>query len=65
MNGQQPTHTGARRAVWNLDLFMTGRVSAPVGEALGAIGDPVVLDLLRDYSQDPVIEVPTERAREK
>lgn len=40
---------------------MTDHVYPPVGEALGAIGDPVVLDLLRDYSQDPVIEVPTER----
>ncbi|XP_054646615.1 deoxyhypusine hydroxylase isoform X2 [Dunckerocampus dactyliophorus] len=27
------------------------------GEALGAIGDPSVLDLLKAYSQDPVIEV--------
>ncbi|XP_040895891.1 deoxyhypusine hydroxylase [Toxotes jaculatrix] len=27
------------------------------GEALGAIGDPVVLDLLKEYSKDPVIEV--------
>lgn len=27
------------------------------GEALGAIGDTVVLDLLKEYSQDPVIEV--------
>ncbi|XP_029004169.1 deoxyhypusine hydroxylase isoform X2 [Betta splendens] len=27
------------------------------GEALGAIGDPRVLDLLKEYSQDPVIEV--------
>ncbi|KAK2815990.1 hypothetical protein Q5P01_026457 [Channa striata] len=27
------------------------------GEALGAIGDPAVLDLLKEYSQDPVIEV--------
>ncbi|KAF3691382.1 Deoxyhypusine hydroxylase [Channa argus] len=27
------------------------------GEALGAIGDPTVLDLLKEYSQDPVIEV--------
>ncbi|XP_063747861.1 deoxyhypusine hydroxylase [Eleginops maclovinus] len=27
------------------------------GEALGAIGDPVVLDLLKEYSLDPVIEV--------
>ncbi|KAM9365517.1 deoxyhypusine hydroxylase isoform 1-T2 [Pholidichthys leucotaenia] len=27
------------------------------GEALGAIGDSVVLDLLRQYSHDPVIEV--------
>lgn len=28
-----------------------------LGEALGAIGDPSVLDLLKEYSQDPVIEV--------
>lgn len=28
-----------------------------VGEALGAIGDSAVLDLLKEYSQDPVIEV--------
>ncbi|XP_026862293.2 deoxyhypusine hydroxylase [Electrophorus electricus] len=27
------------------------------GEALGAIGNPKVLDLLRQYSEDPVIEV--------
>ncbi|XP_073542397.1 deoxyhypusine hydroxylase [Phyllobates terribilis] len=27
------------------------------GEALGAIGDPEVLELLKEYSQDPVIEV--------
>lgn len=27
------------------------------GEALGAIGDPVVLDLLREYVEDPVVEV--------
>lgn len=27
------------------------------GEALGAIGDSVVLDLLKEFSQDPVIEV--------
>ncbi|XP_077389714.1 deoxyhypusine hydroxylase [Festucalex cinctus] len=27
------------------------------GEALGAIGDPSVLDLLKAYSQDPVVEV--------
>ncbi|XP_053311845.1 deoxyhypusine hydroxylase-like [Spea bombifrons] len=27
------------------------------GEALGAIGDPEVLDLLKEYSEDPVIEV--------
>lgn len=35
-------------------------VCPSVGEALGAIGDPVVLDLLKDYSRDPVIEVQTE-----
>ncbi|KAM9330588.1 deoxyhypusine hydroxylase [Gastrophryne carolinensis] len=27
------------------------------GEALGAIGDPEMLELLKEYSQDPVIEV--------
>lgn len=27
------------------------------GEALGAIGDPEVLDVLRRYSEDPVVEV--------
>uniref|UniRef100_A0A3Q3W9J3 Deoxyhypusine hydroxylase n=1 Tax=Mola mola TaxID=94237 RepID=A0A3Q3W9J3_MOLML len=27
------------------------------GEALGAIGDPSVLDLLKEYTQDPIIEV--------
>lgn len=27
------------------------------GEALGAIGDPTVLELLRNYSKDPVVEV--------
>ncbi|NXJ05784.1 DOHH hydroxylase, partial [Odontophorus gujanensis] len=27
------------------------------GEALGAIGDPEVLDVLRHYSEDPVVEV--------
>lgn len=31
--------------------------SFPSGEALGAIGDPVVLDLLREYVKDPVVEV--------
>lgn len=30
---------------------------APAGEALGAIGDPSVLDLLKAHCQDPVIEV--------
>lgn len=29
----------------------------PSGEALGAIGNPDVLDILKRYSQDPVIEV--------
>lgn len=28
-----------------------------VGEALGAIGNPKVLDLLKQYSEDPVVEV--------
>lgn len=34
-------------------------VCLSLGEALGAIGDSVVLDLLKEYSQDPVIEVGT------
>lgn len=29
----------------------------PSGEALGAIGKPDVLDILKRYSQDPVVEV--------
>lgn len=42
-------------------MFITHYSVYPsVGEALGAIGDPVVLALLKDYSQDPVIEVRTE-----
>lgn len=40
-------------------LFVTVNVYPSVGEALGAIGDPAVLDLLEDYSQDPVVEVQT------
>lgn len=28
-----------------------------LGEALGAIGDPEVLDILKQYSTDPVVEV--------
>jgi len=32
-------------------------IFASVGEALGAIGDPVVLPILEEYSKDPVIEV--------
>jgi len=37
------------------------RLTLSVGEALGAIGDPVVLDLLKEYRQDPVIEVGTQQ----
>lgn len=40
-------------------LCISLHVYPSAGEALGAIGDPVVLDLLRDYSRDPVIEVYT------
>lgn len=32
-------------------------LSVFVGEALGAIGDLVVLNLLKEYSHDPFIEV--------
>lgn len=41
--------------LWGLSL----NVCPSVGEALGAIGDPAVLDLLKEYSQDPVVEVGT------
>lgn len=41
-------------------LCISLHVYPSAGEALGAIGDPVVLDLLRDYSRDPVIEVHTQ-----
>ncbi|XP_047443801.1 deoxyhypusine hydroxylase isoform X2 [Mugil cephalus] len=39
------------------DVKQEPMVRHEAGEALGAIGDPVVLDLLKEYSQDPVIEV--------
>lgn len=38
-------------------LKSDGSLCVLVGEALGAIGDSVVLNLLKEYSQDPVIEV--------
>lgn len=38
-------------------LSVTLTVCLSLGEALGAIGDPVVLDLLKEYSEDPVVEV--------
>lgn len=51
-----------RRAIPTLTAVLKDKREEPMvrheaGEALGAIGDPVVLDLLRDYSQDPVTEV--------
>ncbi|XP_034529110.1 deoxyhypusine hydroxylase [Notolabrus celidotus] len=39
------------------DTQQEAMVRHEAGEALGAIGDPMVLDLLKEYSQDPVIEV--------
>ncbi|CAJ1060155.1 deoxyhypusine hydroxylase [Xyrichtys novacula] len=39
------------------DTCQEAMVRHEAGEALGAIGDPTVLDLLKEYSQDPVIEV--------
>ncbi|KAF7650856.1 hypothetical protein LDENG_00119370 [Lucifuga dentata] len=39
------------------DTQQEAMVRHEAGEALGAIGDPVVLDLLKEYSQDPVVEV--------
>nr|XP_057930018.1 deoxyhypusine hydroxylase [Doryrhamphus excisus]XP_057930019.1 deoxyhypusine hydroxylase [Doryrhamphus excisus] len=51
-----------RRAIPTLcgvlkDTQQEPMVRHEAGEALGAIGDPSVLDILKDYSQDPVIEV--------
>ncbi|XP_037326345.1 deoxyhypusine hydroxylase [Pungitius pungitius] len=51
-----------RRAIPTLTAVLRDTQQEPMvrheaGEALGAIGDAVVLDLLKEYSQDPVIEV--------
>uniref|UniRef100_A0A3Q1F775 Deoxyhypusine hydroxylase n=1 Tax=Acanthochromis polyacanthus TaxID=80966 RepID=A0A3Q1F775_9TELE len=51
-----------RRAIPTLTAVLRDTQQEPMvrheaGEALGAIGDFVVLDLLKEYSQDPVIEV--------
>lgn len=51
-----------RRAIPTLTDVLKDTQQEPMvrheaGEALGAIGDSVVLDLLKEYSQDPVIEV--------
>jgi len=39
------------------DVSQEPMVRHEAGEALGAIGNPKVLDLLKQYSEDPVIEV--------
>ncbi|XP_012291560.2 deoxyhypusine hydroxylase [Aotus nancymaae] len=39
------------------DTHQEPMVRHEAGEALGAIGDPQVLELLKEYSSDPVIEV--------
>ncbi|XP_029943513.1 deoxyhypusine hydroxylase [Salarias fasciatus] len=39
------------------DREQDAMVRHEAGEALGAIGDPSVLDLLREFSTDPVVEV--------
>ncbi|XP_076578849.1 deoxyhypusine hydroxylase [Chaetodon auriga] len=51
-----------RRAIPTLTAVLKDTQQEPMvrheaGEALGAIGDPVVLDLLKEYSEDPIIEV--------
>ncbi|KAM3875908.1 deoxyhypusine hydroxylase [Diretmus argenteus] len=51
-----------RRAIPTLTAVLKDTQQEPMvrheaGEALGAIGDHVVLELLKEYSQDPVIEV--------
>ncbi|XP_068449402.1 deoxyhypusine hydroxylase [Clinocottus analis] len=53
---QDPRAIPALTAVLR-DTQQEPMVRHEAGEALGAIGDPVVLDLLKEYSQDPVIEV--------
>lgn len=50
------TRTGSNSA---LSVSACLSLCVSLGEALGAIGDPTVLDLLKEYSQDPVIEVGT------
>ncbi|KAL1022913.1 hypothetical protein UPYG_G00034130 [Umbra pygmaea] len=50
------------RAIPTLETVLKDTTQEPMvrheaGEALGAIGNPVVLDLLKEYSEDPVIEV--------
>uniref|UniRef100_A0A3Q0SJ80 Deoxyhypusine hydroxylase n=1 Tax=Amphilophus citrinellus TaxID=61819 RepID=A0A3Q0SJ80_AMPCI len=51
-----------KRAIPTLTAILKDTQQEPMvrheaGEALGAIGDSVVLDLLKEFSQDPVIEV--------
>ncbi|KAG9471680.1 hypothetical protein GDO78_013795 [Eleutherodactylus coqui] len=51
-----------RSALGVLSAVLEDRSQEPMvrheaGEALGAIGDPAVLELLKAYSQDPVVEV--------
>ncbi|KAM3620176.1 uncharacterized protein V6R79_019385 [Siganus canaliculatus] len=51
-----------KRAIPTLTAVLKDTQQEPMvrheaGEALGAIGDPVVLDLLKKYMEDPVIEV--------
>lgn len=64
-------HEAGERSSWSIWLifndllaqntrrsYLTCELSMVVGEALGAIGNPKVLELLKQYSKDPVIEVP-------
>ncbi|XP_067086678.1 deoxyhypusine hydroxylase [Osmerus mordax] len=50
------------RAIPTLEAVLKDTTQDPMvrheaGEALGAIGNPKVLDLLKEYSEDPVVEV--------
>ncbi|KAG7488029.1 hypothetical protein MATL_G00030640 [Megalops atlanticus] len=50
------------RAIPILEMVLKDTTQEPMvrheaGEALGAIGNPKVLDLLKQYSEDPVVEV--------
>lgn len=56
-----PQDTGRGSGGRHLRCFLTSQCALSAlffsGEALGAIGDPEVLEILKQYSTDPVVEV--------